>query len=121
MPGLQLSRSGRDKSTFIIRCSVEGFEAAAVLGAPQFPYQVTIGKPLRATVDMTDATLDQMLEAWRGGHQFKLPALHDPANLDRTDWPRQETVRAGERAERKAAAIATRGKPGGKNDVHEES
>lgn len=98
LPGLQLSRTGSDKSTFILRCSVEAFEDAIIIGRLG-------GDP----IDITDATLLGLIDLWRVGRKIsdseRMPRKYDP-NFPGHDYVALEPVRKAQRAALKAARIA---------------
>lgn len=114
VPGAQFSRSGRDKTTYTIRCSVDGFEAVALLGRTQFPLLALTGKPLRPEVDMPDRLLDDVITAWGARHRVRLPADYDPTN-SAVDWRSMEHVRRAEKQARNEARKLAREKAGGAN------
>jgi hypothetical protein len=103
-PGLQLSRTGRDKGTYIIRCSVEGFEDAIVFGRML---------PASAAVDMTNDALNAVIQLWRTRRTAVdvkyMPAKYDP-NVVGQNYAELEPVR---RAARQAMQAARKRASGG--------
>lgn len=103
IPGLQLTRTGRDKGTYIIRCSVGDFEQAALLGRPQMPLQARAGVPTRPEIVMGDGMLADVIACWREGRKAHLPAMFNP-RLGPLDLAALSVIRKREHLQRQLDA-----------------
>lgn len=110
LPGLQLSRTGRDKSTFILRISIDG---PGVDGTSHFEDAVIFGRTDQRPVDINDATLAAIIETWRRGSKVTdakgMPPQYDP-NVVGQNYAELEPIR---RAQRQAMQAARKRATGG--------